>query len=120
MLLIPEKPEIDHRTLKLLVGLIAIFLPILTHFFSNAQITSISASYYEGGWTQSIFIGFLFAIAAFLFAYNGQSRREMLCSKVAAVGALGVALFPCGCDGRITRIPYVRGVGRGTINQCRI
>jgi hypothetical protein len=107
MLLTPEKQEIDHRTLKLLVGLIAILLPLLTDFFANSKITSISASYHEGGWSQSIFVGFLFAIAAFLFAYNGLSRLEMLCSKFAAVGALGVALFPCSCDRRVVDIPYV-------------
>jgi vacuolar-type H+-ATPase subunit I/STV1 len=110
MLPTPEKQEIDHRTLKLLVGVIAISLPLLTDFFANSKITSISASYYEGGWSQSIFVGFLFAIAAFLLAYNGLSRLEMLCSKFAAIGALGVALFPCGCDQRVVDIPYVHAV----------
>ena len=77
----PTKEEIDHRTLKLLVGLIALTLGNLTSFFADSKITSISASYYEGGWSQSILVGFLFAIAAFLLAYNGQSRSEMLMSK---------------------------------------
>jgi hypothetical protein len=103
----PEKPEIDHRTLKLLVGLIALTLANLTALFASKSITSISASYYEAGWSQSIFIGFLFAIAAFLLAYNGLSRSEMLLSKVAAAAALGVALFPCDCDGHEELVPHV-------------
>jgi hypothetical protein len=103
----PKKEEIDHRTLKLLVGLIALTLGNLTSFFAESKITSISASYYEGGWSQSILVGFLFAIAAFLLAYNGLSRSEMLMSKFAAVAALGVALFPCGCNGHAEIIPYV-------------
>lgn len=103
----PEKPEIDHRTLKLLVGLIALSLANLTALFASKSITSISASYYEAGWSQSIFIGFLFAIAAFLLAYNGLSRAEMLLSKVAAAAALGVALFPCDCDGHAELVPHV-------------
>jgi vacuolar-type H+-ATPase subunit I/STV1 len=103
----PTKPEIDHRTLKLLVGLIALSLANLTSFFADSKITSISESYYEGGWAQSIFVGFLFAIAAFLLAYNGLSRTEMVLSKVAAVGALGVALFPCGCSGHAETVPHV-------------
>jgi len=107
MLLNPTKPEIDHRTLKLLVGLIALNLANLTSFFADSKITSISESYYEGGWAQSIFVGFLFAIAAFLLAYNGLSRTEMVLSKVAAVGALGVALFPCGCSGHAETVPHV-------------
>ncbi len=103
----PTKPEIDHRTLKLLVGLIALSLANLTSFFADSKITSISESYYEGGWAQSIFVGFLFAIAAFLLAYNGLSRTEMVLSKVAGVGALVVALFPCGCRGHAETVPHV-------------
>ena len=103
----PSKQEIDHRTLKLLVGLIALTLGNLTSFFAESKITSISASYHAGGWSQSIFVGFLFAIAAFLLAYNGLSRSEMLSSKLAAMAALGVALFPCGCDGHDEIIAHV-------------
>ena len=103
----PKKEEIDHRTLKLLVGVIALSLGNLTSFFADSKITSISASYWEGGWSQSILVGFLFAIAAFLLAYNGLSRSEMLMSKFAAAAALGVALFPCDCGGHAEIIPYV-------------
>lgn len=93
----PGRPEIDHRTLKLLVGVIALTLAPLTSGLAPEPIDSISAAYHAGGWSQSILIGFLFAIAAFLAAYNGESRHEMVMSKVAAVAALGVALFPCAC-----------------------
>ena len=105
----PSRREIDHRTLKLIVGVIALSLAFLTWLFARAPITSISASYYAGGWSQAIFIGFLFAIAAFLLAYNGESRSEMISSKVASGAALGVALFPCRCDGHIELAPYVHG-----------
>jgi hypothetical protein len=105
----PSRREIDHRTLKLVVGVIALSLATLTRMFARTPLTSISASYYEGGWSQAIFIGFLFAIAAFLLAYNGYSRPEMICSKVAAVAALGVALFPCRCDSHTELAPYVHG-----------
>ena len=109
MLPAPNAPEIDHRTLKLIVGVVALSLAGLTRLFASTAITSISASYYEGGWSQSIFIGFLFAIASFLLAYNGLSRDEMILSKVASAAALGVALFPCDCDGHTEVIPYVHG-----------
>lgn len=105
MLSSPAKTEIDHHTLKLVAGLIALTLGGLTDFLTGSTITSISASYWAGGWAQSIFIGFLFAIAAFLLAYNGRSRTEMVLSKVAAVAAAGVALYPCGCDGHQEVIP---------------
>jgi cation transport ATPase len=111
----PKREEIDHLTIKFLVGLIAVSLAPLTDFFAKSSITSISASYYEGGTSQAIFIGFLFAIAAFLLAYNGFSRTDMLLSKLAAVAALGVALFPCECGKQIEAVPYVHYISATTM-----
>jgi hypothetical protein len=62
------KEEIDHRTIKLIVVIIAISLAGHTNLFAKSPLSSISAVYYEGGWSQSILIGFLFAIAALLVA----------------------------------------------------
>jgi hypothetical protein len=109
MLTPPRRQEIDHRTIKLIVGIVALSLAGLTSAFAATAIASVSASYYEGGWSQSIFIGFLFAIAAFLLAYNGFSKTEMILSKVASVAALGVALFPCECGTHAALVPYVHG-----------
>jgi hypothetical protein len=108
-------PEIDHRTMKLIVGLIALSLANLTSFFANTKITSISASYYEGGWSQAIFIGFLFAIATFLLAYNGYNLIQMVLSKIAAVAAACVALFPCDCDGHPVRVEHVHGASAAVL-----
>jgi hypothetical protein len=105
----PLRQEIDNRTIKLIIGIIALSIAGLTSIFAASPITSISASYYEGGWSQSIFIGFLFAIAAFLLAYNGRSWMEMVLSKVASAAGLGVALFPCECGDHIPPVPYVHG-----------
>lgn len=106
----PKLQEIDHRTLKLIVGLVALSLAGLTSALSARSISSISASYYESGWAQTIFIGFLFAIAAFLLAYNGLSRAEMVLSKVASLAALGVAMFPCACGTHEALFPYIHGL----------
>jgi Protein of unknown function (DUF998) len=89
--------EIDDHVLKLTVGLVALGLPCLTSFLSANRIESISASYYEGGWASDFFIGCLFAISSFMFAYNGYGLAEMVLSKIVALAGLGVALFPCGC-----------------------
>lgn len=111
-----SKPqEINHLTTKLIVGLIAISLPLLTSTFASSAITSISASYYEGGWSQSIFVGFLFAIAAFLLSYNGFTTAEMVASKVVAAAALGVALFPCECDSHTPPVRFIHGVSAATM-----
>jgi len=111
----PKREEIDHLTIKFVVGLIAVSLAPLTDFFAKSAITSISASYYEGGWSQTIFIGFLFAIAAFLLAYNGYLKRDMLWSKFAAAAALGVAMFPCQCDTHAQVTPYVHYICAATM-----
>lgn len=110
MLSTPKRPEIDHRTIKLLVGVIAISLATVTNLFAHAPLTSISASYYEGGWSQGIFIGFLFAIAAFLLAYNGLWTSEMVLSKVASLAGLGIALYPCKCGDHHELVPYVHAI----------
>jgi hypothetical protein len=115
MLASPERPEIDHHTIKLVVGLIALTLASLTSFFAQSPILSISASYYEGGWSLNIFVGFLFAISAFLLAYNGQSTREMVFSKLAAFAAVGVAMFPCKCGDHTEIIPNVHGISAATM-----
>lgn len=105
-----KKHEIDHHILKLIVAVIALTLANLTALFSSTPIESISASYHEGGWARDIFVGFLFAVSAFLLAYNGSSTTEMALSKVAAIAALGVAMFPCRCGDRAEIIPYVHAI----------
>src|SRR5678809_278984 len=81
----PKFPEIDHRTIKLLVGLTAIFLAVVTGWLAEGgALQSISESYYAGHWSRAIFTGALFAISAFLLCYNGRSRGQMIASKVAA------------------------------------
>jgi len=104
----PNRIEIDHHTIKLIIGIIAISLAALTSFFSDPPpITSISASYYKDGWARNILVGFLFAISAFLLAYNGRSTWEMVLSKIAAAAAIGVAMFPCKC---VTHTEIIPGV----------
>ncbi|THB74190.1 MAG: hypothetical protein D6B25_13950 [Desulfobulbaceae bacterium] len=111
----PAKPEIDNHINKLIVGMIALSLPVLTNYFSEAPLDSISASYHQGFWARDIFVGFLFAIAAFLFSYNGLSNTERILSKVAALACLGVALFPCDCGTGIEIIPGLHYVSAGVM-----
>jgi lysylphosphatidylglycerol synthetase-like protein (DUF2156 family) len=118
MLAKPPFPEIDQRTMKLIVGVIALTLPIATNYLASldgSPLGSISESYWRGGWPQTILVGFLFAIASFLIAYNGQSNPEMLLSKAAAAAALGVAMFPCGCNNQAQIIPGVHYAAAGVM-----
>lgn len=108
----PKHAEINQRTMKLLVGLIAIVIASATSFVSTLSepLTSISESYFAGDWSRNIFIGFLFAIAAFLLSYNGQTAAHKVFSRIAAMAAVGVAMFPCKCRGDLEIIPYVHYV----------
>ena len=105
----PNRSEIDDHTMKLIIGIIALSLASLTSFLSGGDIQSISASYYADGWARNVFVGFLFAISAFLLAYNGRSFIQMVCSKIAAISAIGVAMFPCNCGGYPEIIAGVHG-----------
>ncbi|HZF81149.1 MAG TPA: hypothetical protein VEZ89_15315 [Rubrivivax sp.] len=110
----PVKEEINHQTIKLLVGVIAVSLGSLTDLFADEPLSSISASYFQGGWSQTFFVGFLFAIAAFLMAYNGHSKKEMILAKFAGVAAAGAAMFPCSCPEAVTDcradVPLIPGL----------
>ena len=116
MFSIPERYEIDHHTIKLIVGLIAVSLATLTSIFAGGTIASISASYHVGGWSRDIFVGFLFAIAAFLLAYNGNSRPEMLLSKLAAIAGNRRCVVPLPMQGQSGDHPLrARHLGRGDV-----
>lgn len=87
---------INHKTMRRVIGVIAIGMPITVLLLSDYQkLTSISISY----WTDSrdIFVGSLIAVGFFLFAYNGTGNRrdsEYWLSKAACIFAICVAFFP--------------------------
>jgi hypothetical protein len=86
----------DYRALRLLMGLIAFALPFVVWFLSASPLSSISASYYTDA--RDMFVGMLFVVSAFLWAYNGHSSNEARLSKVASLAAIFVAIFPTSCD----------------------
>lgn len=87
----------DYRGLRLLMGLIALTLPVIAVALAGKSLTSISASYYSNA--RDMFVGQLFVVGAFLFAYNGHSDNESHASKIASLAAICIASFPTSCDG---------------------
>jgi len=85
----------DYRALRLLVGLIAFVLPITVTLLSSKPLPSISASYYTEG--RDAFVGMLFVVGAFLWAYHGHESIEAYASKAASIAAIMVAVFPAAC-----------------------
>ncbi|MEM8984057.1 MAG: hypothetical protein AAGC71_13585 [Pseudomonadota bacterium] len=90
----------DYRAIRMLVGIIAIALPWLVEFGNGPDsLQSISASYWEGGAVRDLFVGSLYAIAAFLFAYKGKDIVDSVLSKLSSVAAVTVAMFPTSKPG---------------------
>jgi signal transduction histidine kinase len=90
--------QINYKTMRVIVGAIALLLAPIACLLSDKGIplSSISISY----WTNShdIFVGSLVAIGFFLVAYNGTGSRkdwEFYLSKASCIFATCIAFFPC-------------------------
>ncbi len=87
----------QYRTIRLLVGIIVILLPVLVTYFSGEDnLTSISVSYYSNA--RDAFVGLLFVVGAFLMAYRGHYFYEGIASIIASFAAFLVAIAPTECD----------------------
>ena len=98
-----EQPYVSYVTLRRVVGALGMLLPILVAVWGAALLGRFelldSISAYYGLRTRDVFVGSLFAIAWFLFAYKGPERKDDVAGDLACVFALGVALFPTGGGG---------------------
>ncbi len=91
----------DYRALRLLMGLIALSLSPIVWYKAGEQLGSISAYYHSGA--HDLFVGLLFVVAAFLWAYNGRTIWQGRMSKIAGLAAILVATYPTACDGPCTK-----------------
>ena len=82
----------DYHFLRGLIGVVAFFLGPIVNIKAGEDLSSISASYYTGA--IDVFVGLLFFVSAFLCAYNGHTKLERLISTIAAICAIGIAIFP--------------------------
>ncbi|MDJ0862068.1 MAG: DUF998 domain-containing protein, partial [Gammaproteobacteria bacterium] len=87
-----RNPVFDYRALRLLMGIIAFSLAPLVTIIALKLLPSVSASYYTDA--QDVFVGLLFVVGAFLWAYNGHTLPQTITSKIASIAAVLVALFP--------------------------
>jgi len=79
-----NKPNFDYKALRIYVGVVATFLPVLVYFASNGQdLSSVSVGYYSQ-LSRDIYVGSLFAIGAFLVGYNGHFFYEGIASSLHA------------------------------------
>lgn len=110
----PRSLVFDYRSLRLMMGMIAMSLPFVVTFRAGKPLTSISASYYTSA--RDLFVGQLFVVGAFLWAYNGQSQFQSIASKVASLAAVCVALFPTpSADSPATTAGYIHFAAAGVL-----
>ena len=93
-----ERLLVSHLTLRRVLGVLAVALPIVLALWGFALCECIelqdSLSDYYSLRTRDAFVGILFVIAWFLFAYRGYDLGDNIAGYLACVFALGVALFP--------------------------
>jgi len=91
---------VSYRTLRRVVGLLGVSLPIVLALWGFALLGKVqllaSISDYYSLRTRDAFVGVLFTIGWFLFTYRGYDWRDNAAGNLACVFALGVALFPNG------------------------
>jgi hypothetical protein len=120
----PKDPQlISYMTLRRLVGLIGILLPVVLGvgtFISDTDKTlqpSISDYYFTT--MGDVFVGALFAVAFFLFCYKGHDdykghkHVDSRAANIAATFAVTVALFP-------TSVLSCRDRHRGLLNHTHL
>ena len=112
-----EKPisvVFDYLALRLLVGLIAMAMPIVVSLFAADYLPSISASYHTK--SRDLFVGMLFVIGVFLFAYKGHDKYQSWAANIAAIAAIIAAIFPTSCEGTKC-LPYLTIIDPATASE---
>ena len=84
--------QVEPRTLRKVMGVLGVSLPVVLWFFGGEVRDSISA--YHDSRVGPVFSGVLFTIGWYLFAYKGYDRRDDFVGDYACVAAISVAIFP--------------------------
>ena len=92
---------ISYLALRTTIGVLGMALPFAVAvgawlIFQRGLQESISAYYYTG--TRGVFVGTLWAIGVFLFAYRGYDKWDRLAGYLACLFAIGASLFPTAPD----------------------
>jgi hypothetical protein len=87
--------QFDHRVIKFLIGVIAVFIAFFMQTVSGEVLRSISESYHYRA--RDWFVGLLFVEAALILSFSGINRFERILTIVASIFAAAVAVAPCDC-----------------------
>src|SRR5438067_3177325 len=93
----PDSLVISYLTLRKMVGILALSLApamVLGSFiFDHPPHIQISLSAYYHTHMRDLFIGIICGIALFLLSYNGYTKHDALCSRLAGLFALCIAFL---------------------------
>jgi hypothetical protein len=92
-----EPDIISFMGLRQGIGWLGIALPFVLAIVELAlfhQGIQDSISYYYHKEVRDILVGILFATGIFLWAYKGYTMKDLIFNRIAAVAAVGIALFP--------------------------
>lgn len=84
--------QVDPRTLRRVIGVLGISLPVILWLFGGELQGSISA--YHNTHVGPVFSGILFTVGWYLFAYKGYEKQDDVAGDIACFAAIGVAVFP--------------------------
>jgi hypothetical protein len=114
----PENDDLSSHAHRQLIGIIGLLLPPMLWLIAAWRplegsnrwdlLGSVSAYYYTGA--VSVFSGALFALAVFLFSYNGyrneHHRRDRIAAIIAGIAAILVAFFPTEVPEGFEMLPW--------------
>lgn len=94
--------QIDHRVIKLLIGVIAVSLAMFMQLVSGEVLRSISESWHYPR-SRDWFVGLLFSVSVLFLSFRGENRpgqrvNERALTVLASLCAALVAVAPCACD----------------------
>jgi hypothetical protein len=108
----PQDQIISYKTLRIVMGLSGIFLPLLV-FLGKAiaerefNLEFSISDYYDNKTGGDILVGVLFALSFFLFAYKGPEPIDSKIANVGSIMAMEVALFPTTAKGWVHYAHFV-------------
>lgn len=94
---VPDSLLISYQSLRRLIGVLALLLPLLCWFFASAiydlpLLSSISSYYFTN--VRDIFVGTLVGISFFLISYRGYERIDNWVTNTSGVLGILIAFFP--------------------------
>ena len=94
-----QQQIISYFTLRKLIGVLGIILPLLMVIFKyisekSAVIEFSISDYYDNGSAGYVLVGVLFVLGFFLLSYKGYEKIDDRASDVGCIASLGIALFP--------------------------